>query len=54
MSKHRIEAEAVLCQSSYDSQDDLRLHFGLGLTRKVERISADDFTRVAGERVPGG
>jgi enediyne biosynthesis protein E4 len=34
----RTQAQAVLSQSSYYSHNDLRLHFGLGPNRTVERI----------------
>jgi hypothetical protein len=34
----RSQARALLSQSSYDSHDDLRLHFGLGAASVAERI----------------
>ena len=34
----RTQARAVLSQSSYYSHDDLRLHFGLGDSRTIDRI----------------
>jgi hypothetical protein len=34
----RVQARAVLSQSSYYSHDDLRVHFGLGPARKAERV----------------
>jgi hypothetical protein len=34
----RTQARAVLSQSSYYSHDDLRLHFGLGNSRTIDRI----------------
>jgi enediyne biosynthesis protein E4 len=34
----RVQARAVLSQSSYYSHDDLRVHFGLGRARKAERV----------------
>ena len=41
----RLQARAVVSQSSYYSHDDLRLHFGLGAADEVERIDV---------RWPGG
>jgi len=34
----RTQAKAVLSQTSYYSVDDVRLHFGLGLARRADRI----------------
>jgi hypothetical protein len=34
----RRQAQAVLSQSSYYSHDDVRLHFGLGAARSVEKV----------------
>jgi hypothetical protein len=34
----RTQARAVLSQSSYQSHDDRRAHFGLGATGKVDRV----------------
>ena len=34
----RVQARAVLSQSSYYSMDDLRAHFGLGAATRVDRI----------------
>jgi enediyne biosynthesis protein E4 len=34
----RVQARAVLSQSSYYSHDDLRLHFGLGTATRAERV----------------
>jgi hypothetical protein len=52
------QARTVLSQSSYYSHDDLRLHFGLGGQRTVERIDVhwpsggiETLTNVAGQRL---
>ena len=34
----RVQIDEVMSGSSYYSQNDLRLHFGLGQTTKVDRI----------------
>jgi hypothetical protein len=34
----RLQARAVVSQSSYYSHDDLRLHFGLGRTERADRV----------------
>jgi hypothetical protein len=52
------QARAVLSQSSYYSHDDLRLHFGLGGQRTVDRIDVrwpaggvETMTNVTGQRL---
>jgi enediyne biosynthesis protein E4 len=52
------QARAVLSQSSYYSHDDLRLHFGLGRSRRADRIEVrwpsgqvDVISNVEGRRV---
>ncbi len=53
----RVQARAVLSQSSYYSMDDLRAHFGVGEAARVERIEVvwpsgqvDVVTNVAADR----
>jgi len=47
-----IQTQSVLSQSSYVSQNDLRLHFGLGLATRVDRISVR-WPSGATEQFPG-
>jgi hypothetical protein len=54
----RVQARAVLSQSSYYSMDDLRAHFGLGAAARVDRLEvvwpngvAEVATNVAPDRV---
>jgi len=54
----RMQARTVLSQSSYYSHDDLRVHFGLGNSRTIDRIEVrwpnggtQTLTNVAGGRV---
>jgi enediyne biosynthesis protein E4 len=54
----RMQAQAVLSQSSYYSHDDLRVHFGLGSSTAAESIEVrwpsgrvDALTNVRGNRV---
>jgi hypothetical protein len=54
----RVQARAVLSQSSYYSMDDLRAHFGLGAATRVERIdivwpngAAESATGIAADRI---
>jgi hypothetical protein len=47
------QADAVLSQASYISHNDLRLHFGLGIQQRVDRITVHWPSGVV-EQFPGG